>query len=110
MPDISVQAGGQAATLHQVLRDGRHVLMVPGASSLTALDGLTPYRDELVVVTDQDTGLVVLVRPDAQVAARGRPGRIPAVTGYLRGLFGEPGSVPAARPGPNVHALALRPE
>jgi FAD binding domain len=110
MPDISVRAGGRAATLHQVLRDGRHVLVVPGASSLTALDGLAPYRDDLVVVTAQDTGLVVLVRPDGHVAARGRPGRMPAVTGYLRGLFGEPGSVPAARPGPDVHALALRPE
>ena len=110
MPDISVHVGGRAATLHQVLRDGRHVLVVPGASSLTGLDGLAPYRDDLVVVTAPDTGLVVLVRPDGHVAARGRPGRMPAVTGYLRGLFGEPGSVPAARPGPDVHALALRPE
>ena len=61
-------------------------------------------------ITAPDTGLVVLVRPDGHVAARGRPGRMPAVTGYLRGLFGEPGSVPAARPGPDVHALAQRPE
>ena len=33
-----------------------------------------------------------------------------AVTGYLSGLFGEPGSVPAAWPGPDVHPLALRAE
>ena len=85
-------------------------LVVPEGSSLTALDGLAPYRDDLVVVTAHDAGPVMLVRPDGHVAARGRPGRMHPVTGYLRGLFGEPGSIPAARPGPDVHALALRPE
>jgi 2-polyprenyl-6-methoxyphenol hydroxylase-like FAD-dependent oxidoreductase len=110
LPDISVRAGGRAATLHQVLRDGRHVLVVPEASSRTALDPLAPYRDDLVVVSVHGPGPVVLVRPDGHVAARGRPGRMHPVTGYLRGLFGEPGSIPAARAGPDVHALALRPE
>ena len=110
MPDTPVRVGGRATRLHQVLRDGRHVLVVPDASSLTAVDGLAPYQDDLVVVTADGTGPVVLVRPDGHVAARGRPGRMHAVTGYLRGLFGEPGSIPAARPGPDVHALALRPE
>ena len=75
MPDISVRADGLARPLHQVLRDGRPVLVVPEASSLTALDGLAPYRDDLVVVTVPGTGPVVLVRPDGHVAARGRPGR-----------------------------------
>jgi 2-polyprenyl-6-methoxyphenol hydroxylase-like FAD-dependent oxidoreductase len=96
MPDIGVRAGDRAVTLHQVLRDGRHVLMVPAASSLTALDGLAPYRDDLVVVTAHGTGPVVLVRPDGHVAARGRPGRMDAVTGYLHRLFGEPGSTAAS--------------
>jgi 2-polyprenyl-6-methoxyphenol hydroxylase-like FAD-dependent oxidoreductase len=112
MPDISVRAGGQATTLHQVLRAGRHVLVVPAAGLVTVLDeaGLTPYRDDVDVVAADGTGPAVLVRPDGHVAAKGRPGRMPAVTGYLRELFGEPGSVPAARPGPDVHPLALRPE
>jgi 2-polyprenyl-6-methoxyphenol hydroxylase-like FAD-dependent oxidoreductase len=113
MPDVAVRADGQATTLHQVLRAGRHVLVVPAACQVTVLDvaGLTPYRDDLdVVAAVAGTGPVVLVRPDGHVAARGRPGRMPAVTGYLRGLFGEPGSVPAARPGPDVHPLTLRPE
>jgi hypothetical protein len=32
----------------------------------------------------------VLVRPDGHVAARGGPGRMQAVTGYLHDLFTEP--------------------
>jgi 2-polyprenyl-6-methoxyphenol hydroxylase-like FAD-dependent oxidoreductase len=110
MPDISVRADGQPSTLHTVLRAGRHVLVVPEAGSLTTFEELRPYQDDLDVVTTGGTGPIVLVRPDGHVAAWGKPGRMAAVTGYLCGLFSEPGSVPAARPGPDVHALALRPE
>ena len=113
MPDIAVRADGQATTLHQLLRGGRHVLVVPSADPVNVVDeaGLAPYRDDLdVVVAADGAGPIVLVRPDGHVAARSRPGHMSAVTGYLRGLFGEPRSVPAARPGPDVHALALRPE
>ena len=112
MPDIAVRAHGQPTALHTVLRAGRHVLVVPAASLVTVLDeaGLAPYRDDLDVVAADGTGPIVLVRPDGHVAAQGRPGRVQAVTGYLSGLFGEPGSVPATRPGPDVHALTLRPE
>jgi 2-polyprenyl-6-methoxyphenol hydroxylase-like FAD-dependent oxidoreductase len=99
MPDIKVRAGRQATTLHSVLRDGRHVLVVPAASAASVLDDarLRPYRRDLRVVTgdarpprsgDGRPGLVVLVRPDGHVAARGRPGSMPAVTGYLRELLG----------------------
>ena len=102
MPDIKVRAGSQAATLHSVLRGGRHVLVVPAADSASVLDdaGLRRYRKDFDVVTgdagetprfrNDGTGLVVLVRPDGHVAARGRPGSMHAVTGYLRDLFGEP--------------------
>ena len=85
MPDISVRAGGQATTLHQVLRAGRHVLVVPAADLVSVLDeaGLTPYRDDVDVVAADGTGPAVLVRPDGHVAAKGRPGRMSAVTGYL---------------------------
>ena len=100
MPDISVRADGQPATLHQVLRSGRHVLLIPAdsAAAVQADAALWPYRDDVDLVETVDAGPVVLVRPDGHVAAKGAPGRMGAVTGYLRGLFGEPGSVPAAMP------------
>jgi hypothetical protein len=102
MPDIGVHAGGQAATLHSVLRGGQHVLVIPaaGAASVLSDPGLRPYRADLGVVTvgawpaptirNDGQGPVVLVRPDGYVAARGRPGNMHAVTGYLRDLLGEP--------------------
>jgi 2-polyprenyl-6-methoxyphenol hydroxylase-like FAD-dependent oxidoreductase len=102
MPDIGVRAGGQAATLHGALRGGRHVLVVPAACAASVLSdpGLRPYWADLDVVTGEagpaprirndGPGPVVLVRPDGYVAARGRPGNVHAVTGYLRDLFSEP--------------------
>ena len=102
MPDIKVRAGSQAATLHSVLRLGQHVLVVPASDSARVLDdaGLRPYRTDFNVVTgdaretprfrNDGTVPVILVRPDGHVAARGRPGSLHAVTGYLRDLFGEP--------------------
>jgi 2-polyprenyl-6-methoxyphenol hydroxylase-like FAD-dependent oxidoreductase len=98
MPDIQVRAGSQATTLHRVLRGGRHVLVVPAAHavSIPSDSVLRPYQGDLDIVTqasvpgDTGTGPVVLVRPDGYVAARGRPGRMQAVTGYLRDLFPEP--------------------
>jgi 2-polyprenyl-6-methoxyphenol hydroxylase-like FAD-dependent oxidoreductase len=102
MPDIKVRAGSQAATLHSILRSGRHVLVVPAADWASVQDdaGLRHYRKDFDIVTrvagetprfrTDGTGPVILVRPDGHVAARGRPGSLHAVTGYLRDLFGEP--------------------
>jgi hypothetical protein len=97
MPDIEVGAGGQATTLHTVLRGGRHVLVVPAphAASVRSESGLRPHLTDLDIVTAEahhGPGLVLLVRPDGHVAARGRPGSLQAVTGYLRDLFTEPAS------------------
>jgi 2-polyprenyl-6-methoxyphenol hydroxylase-like FAD-dependent oxidoreductase len=108
MPDIAVRAGGVDTTLHHVLRDGRHVLVVPAAhtAALRSDAGLRRYRGDLDVVTPapdgNGTGPVVLVRPDGHVAARGRPGRLEAVTGYLRDLFTEP--VPGLRPASRLNS------
>jgi hypothetical protein len=102
MPDIQVSTGSQAATLHSVLRGGRHVLVVPASHLSSVLDdaALRLYSEDLDVVAghvtqpsrprDHGTGPAVLVRPDGHVAARGRPGSMDAVAGYLRALFGEP--------------------
>jgi hypothetical protein len=108
MPDIKVRTGGQAATLHRVLRGGRHVLIVPAAhlASVLSDSGLRPRSSDLEVVTgdaaqaarpDNGTGPVILVRPDGHVAARGGPGSMEPVTGYLRDLFREPAGPPRAR-------------
>jgi 2-polyprenyl-6-methoxyphenol hydroxylase-like FAD-dependent oxidoreductase len=106
MPNIPVRAGGQATTLHSILRRGRHVLVLHAAAAAGVADdpGLRPYLGDLDIVTgdpgqtrgfrNDSTGPAVLVRPDGHVAARGRPGRMDAVTGYLRGLFSEPAAVP----------------
>jgi 2-polyprenyl-6-methoxyphenol hydroxylase-like FAD-dependent oxidoreductase len=100
MPDLAVRADGQATTLHQALGGGRHVLLIPAtsAAAVRADAALRPYRDDVEQVETVGAGPVVLVRPDGHVAAKGGPGRMPAISGYLRGLFGEPGSVPAAVP------------
>ena len=98
MPDIQVNAGGQATTLHGVLHGGRHVLVAPAAHAASVLSdpALRPYHSDLEIVTplpapgDKGTGPFVLIRPDGHVAARGRPGSMDAVTTYLRDLFREP--------------------
>ena len=40
----------------------------------------------------------MLIRPDGHVAARGRPGSLEPVAGYLRDLFREPAGHPGAQP------------
>jgi 2-polyprenyl-6-methoxyphenol hydroxylase-like FAD-dependent oxidoreductase len=112
MPDIGVRAGGQATTLHNVLRGGRHVLVLPPAGPVTVLDdaGLGPYLADLDIVTREGAharglrrggmGPAVLVRPDGHVAARGRPGGLEPVTSYLRELLGRYPAVPAAADSP----------
>jgi 2-polyprenyl-6-methoxyphenol hydroxylase-like FAD-dependent oxidoreductase len=101
MPDIKIRTDRQPATLYSVLRGGRHVLVVPAAHAdgILSDSGLRPFLKELDVVTEpRSAGTAVLIRPDGHVAARGRPGRMAAVTGYLRDLFrclpGAPSAVP----------------
>ena len=112
MPDIAVRADGQPTTLHTVLRGGRHVLVVPAASLAAVLDeaGLAPYRDDLDVVRDRRhragrAGPPGRPRSGAGPARpRARGDRLPERAVRRTGLS------PGPRPGPDVHALALRPE
>ena len=92
MPDTAVRMGGRPTTLHKVLRAGMHVPVIPptGPAMLLEQAGLRCYRQHFDLVTRTGAGLVVLVRPDGYVAARGRPGDMATVTGYLRDLLGEP--------------------
>jgi 2-polyprenyl-6-methoxyphenol hydroxylase-like FAD-dependent oxidoreductase len=105
VPDIQVRAGGQDSTLYSVLRGGRHALVVSAADAASVLSdpALLPYRTDLdAVISDLGGGsgfggrgpaLVLLVRPDGHLAARGRPGQLTTVTGYLGDLFAEPEGV-----------------
>jgi hypothetical protein len=104
MPDIGVRAGGVETALYSVLRGGRHVLVVPGAQAAGVVSdsGLQAYRSDVDIVTrmpvpgDDGSGPFVLIRPDGHVAARGQPGRMQAVTGYLRDLLTEPAEIAEA--------------
>ena len=102
MPDIQVRAGDQATTLHCVLGGGRHVLVAPTAHVASVLSdpALRRYQGDLEIVTpasapgDNRATPFVLIRPDGHIAARGRPGSMDGVTGYLRELFREPACHP----------------
>jgi hypothetical protein len=98
MPDLAVNDGSRATTLHKVLRSGCHVLVVADTHLATVLDdaGLQRYREDFrivigVVKTQRfrggSTPLVVLVRPDGHVAALATPDAPQPVTSYLAGLF-----------------------
>jgi hypothetical protein len=85
------------------MRGGRHVLVILAVHAGLLSDfALRPYRADVDIVTQApasgDPGPVVLVRPDGHVAARGGPGYMEAVTGYLHDLLPEPelATVPTA--------------
>jgi FAD binding domain len=102
VPDLEVISDGRRTRLHEVLRSGRHVLLMPGRSPGQDLPaGLDAWRDQVEVAIDAGTeageaaealrpaGRIYLVRPDGYVAARGSaasPGRL---LDYLRRLSGS---------------------
>jgi len=99
--DMTVRQGSQVTTLHNVLRHGRHVLVVPAGGLASVLDDarLRLYRNDIDIVTGNTAAvartasggrtLVVLVRPDGHIAVRARPAAIDPVIDYLHDLFGD---------------------
>ena len=99
--DMTVRQGSQVTTLHNVLRHGRHVLVVPAGGLASVLDDarLRLYRNDIDIVTGNTAAvartasggrtLVVLVRPDGHIAVRARPAAMDPVIDYLHDLFGD---------------------
>ena len=94
VPDLEVIGDGRTTRLYEVLRHGRHVLLMQAPSPGRGLPaGLDAWRDQIEVAEVADglrpAGNIYLVRPDGYVAARGSvasPGRL---LDYLRQLFGD---------------------
>jgi hypothetical protein len=88
-PDLEVTGSGGMSRLYEVLRFGRHVLLIP--------DGNPPpwaRPDQVVVVRAVDGRAdrsVYLLRPDGYVAARGSLARPDSLLGYLCQVFGPAG-------------------
>ena len=104
-PNVQVHlADGQATTLHNILRRGRHALVVPPADLASVLHqaALQPYHRYIDIVAGNitqapriahgGTAPAVLVRPDGHVAVRAKPAMMAPVIGYLRGLLSGPAS------------------
>jgi 2-polyprenyl-6-methoxyphenol hydroxylase-like FAD-dependent oxidoreductase len=101
IPDMTVRQGSQVTTLHNVLRHGRHVLVVSAAGLASVLDDarLRLYRNDIDIVTGNATAvtrtasvgrtLMMLVRPDGHIAVRARLAAIDPVIDYLHDLFGD---------------------
>jgi len=84
LPDLAVRAGGRATTLHQVLRGGRPVLVVPAA--------------DVAAVLDEAGADAVPGRSRRRRGRRYRPGRA-GPPGWPRGRAGQ------ARPPARGHRL-----
>ena len=102
-PDLEVTGRGQKTRLYEVLRHGRHVLLISGPDPGGALlPRMRPWQDQVDVVTtasgrtDQPgtgrVGSVYLLRPDGYVAGRGSVARPDNLLNYLRRLFGTTGA------------------
>jgi 2-polyprenyl-6-methoxyphenol hydroxylase-like FAD-dependent oxidoreductase len=100
-PDLDVTGNEGKTRLYEVLRHGRHVLLIsgPGPGPGGALQPkMRPWQDQIDVVTKENSGTdrpglgpaenIYLLRPDGYVAARGSVTRPDSLLDYLHRLFG----------------------
>jgi 2-polyprenyl-6-methoxyphenol hydroxylase-like FAD-dependent oxidoreductase len=108
-PDLEVTGRGGETRLYQVLRHGRHVLVLCGPDPGEGWQArMRPRQDQVEVVTAANgqtdrpgfgpSRSVYLLRPDGYVAARGSVASPDNLIGYLRQLFGAVDS-PVRSPG-----------
>jgi 2-polyprenyl-6-methoxyphenol hydroxylase-like FAD-dependent oxidoreductase len=90
--DVEVTDGGRRTRLHEVLRGGRHVLLlapgdggVPTPAAPAGLDGLVDVVEGRLGAAD-GPGAFALVRPDGFLAARGARADTGRLVGYLQRL------------------------
>jgi 4,5-epoxidase len=90
VPDLEVTADRGPTRLYEVLRRGRHVLIVPGPGR-DLPPRLRIWQDQIDVVTAPaalfPTGSIHLLRPDGYLAARGPAANPDNLTSYLNQLF-----------------------
>ncbi len=97
-PDLEVTGNEGKTRLHQVLRHGRHVLLISGPGPGGDLQPqMRPWQDQIDVVTQENSRTdrpapgpaksVYLLRPDGYVAVRGSVTRPDSLLDYLNRLF-----------------------
>ena len=92
-PDLQVTSNGQPTRLYEVLRRGRHILLMPGQDPGGDLPpGIGIWQDQIEVAEAIDgldpAGSIYLLRPDGYVAARGSAASPGNLLDYLQLLFG----------------------
>jgi 2-polyprenyl-6-methoxyphenol hydroxylase-like FAD-dependent oxidoreductase len=114
-PDLEVTGQAGMTRLYEVLRHGRHVLLLSGPDQG---GNQAPWahllRDEVVAVAaangmNRPPGSVYLLRPDGYVAARGSAASPDSLLDYLRLLFGtSEARQPAPAPVPQGFAPGVK--
>jgi hypothetical protein len=103
VPDLEVTADGRTTRLYEILRRGRHVLLITGSQPGGDLPPqIRVWLDQLEVVTAPDgpgpAGSIYLLRPDGYVAARGPVANPGHLVDYLHQLLGPPENASSQRP------------